>query len=76
MSPEPTQAHTQNNLDTSNVNNGVGIIVDSESEDEEMEHEGYMPLSSIPNDHEEMESEDSDEVIFVNVKKRTILHCN
>ena len=50
MSPEPKQEAVEENWNATNLNAGIRVTSDSESEDEDHATDGYMPLSQEPVD--------------------------
>ncbi|XP_076249115.1 male-enhanced antigen 1 [Calliopsis andreniformis] len=61
MSPDPTQQPVEETLNTPNLQIDHRGTNDSESEDDEREMAGYVPLSQVPADSDPMLYEDDDE---------------
>ncbi|XP_033226431.1 male-enhanced antigen 1 isoform X2 [Belonocnema kinseyi] len=60
MSPEPKQ-DVDENWNATNLNAGLRVASDSESEDEDHAADGYMPLSQEPVDGDLLLDEEEDE---------------
>ncbi|KAG7204599.1 hypothetical protein KM043_005018 [Ampulex compressa] len=61
MSPEPTQEPIEENLKAPNLLVDARIANDTDSEDEDTEMSGYLPLSQVPADSDPMLEDDEDD---------------
>lgn len=66
MSPEPKHDAVNENWSASNLNTGIRVTSDSESEDEDHTIEGYVPLAQEPVDGDLLLEDD--EVCFTIIK--------